>query len=151
MKWDYRLSSACPVCGAFSLAPDGEVSRLLAVCDVLVIKALEMIGKRIIREERARHGQWQAALQPTHLAHTMWQLRDEEVTKALKGAWDVVPALLDQHSGCNDVSAEEVMAMLDDYVHALVITGTAHQIEGLLYCFQEKLDLPVYLKQEAYV
>lgn len=141
----YELPSVCPVCGAYSLAPDDEASRLLAVCDVLVIKALELIGKRIIREERSRFAEWGGA--SPHLAHTKWQLDDREVGKALRGAWDVVPALMDRHAGCCDTPSVGVVEMLDEYVHDLVITGTPHDIHELQYRFRSRLNLPTYLRE----
>jgi hypothetical protein len=47
------LPSECPVCGAYSLAPESSVSTVLAVCDVLVIKALEKMGNYILGHENA--------------------------------------------------------------------------------------------------
>jgi hypothetical protein len=135
--------SPCPVCGAYSLTHDEQASALLAVCDVLVIKALETMGKWIVRTERSRYRVMGS--RPFYLAHTIWQPADDVVTKALKGAWDVVPAMLDTH-GCCDITSLQVTHMLDDYVHDLVITGTEHSIYLLAYRFDDRLGLPVYLK-----
>lgn len=138
------LPSVCPVCGAYSLAPEGEMSALLAVCDVLVVKALEKLGNYIVRAERSRFRAL-GTKSPT-LAHTLWPAEDALVDKALRGAWEVVPALLDVH-GCCDVTSIQVTSMLDDYVHDLAITGTAHTLVGdggLMYRFQSQLGLPVY-------
>jgi hypothetical protein len=132
--------SACPVCGTDSV-PESEVtSSLLAVCDVLVYKALETIGKWIVRADRSRF----AALgqRPFYLAHTLWQPDDAICSKALKGAWDVVPAMLDQH-GCCGITSKAVVTMLDGYVHDLVITGTPHSMNHLVYRFETYLHLPV--------
>jgi hypothetical protein len=134
----------CPVCGAVSLAPETQTSTLLAVCDVLVLKALEAMGKYIVRAERSRHRTLDS--RPYHVAHTVWQPTDAVVDKALKNAWDVVPALLDVH-GCCDVTALQVTRMLDAYVHDLVITGTPHSIAELLYRFDTRLGLPVYARE----
>jgi hypothetical protein len=141
-----NLPSECPVCGAFSLAPEGSSSALLAVADVLVYKALETMGKWIVRADRSRFRTM--GTRPWHIAHTLWQPSDDTVTKALKGAWDVVPALMDGH-GCCDVTSRQVTAMLDSYVHDLVITGTPHDLPQLAYRFTETLGLPVYLKERA--
>lgn len=138
------LPSVCPVCGAYSLAPEGEMSALLAVCDVLVLKALEKMGNYIVRAERSRYRA--LGTRPHYVAHTMWPVPDETVDKALKGAWEVVPALLDVH-GCCDVTSIQVTTMLDKYVHDLAITGTAHSLTGeggLMYRFKSQLGLPVY-------
>lgn len=138
------LPSVCPVCGAYSLAPEGEMSALLAVCDVLVLKALEKMGNYIVRAERSRYRA--LGTRPAFLAHTLWPVPDETVDKALKGAWDVVPALLDVH-GCCDITSVQVTSMLDQYVHDLAVTGTPHSLQGeggLMYRFKSQLGLPVY-------
>lgn len=139
-----RIPSPCPVCGAYSLAPDHDVSTLLTVSNVLVFKALEAMGKYIVRAERARFKL--LGNRPFHEAHTLWQAEDKTVDKALKNAWDVVPALLDVH-GCCGVTSTEVTRMLDDYVHDLVITGTPHTLDELAWRYEAKLGLPVFDKR----
>lgn len=135
-----KVPSACPCCGAFSLAPQHQVTTLLTVSDVLVFKALEAMGKFIVRAERSRFKKLGA--QPFYIAHTLWQAEDHTVDKALKNAWDVVPHILDVH-GCCDVTPVQVTSVLDDYVHDLVVTGTPHTIEELAFRFESKLGLPV--------
>lgn len=131
---------ACPVCGAIS----GEVlalaqpPALLAVCDVLVIRALEVIGKRIVRVERSRYQL--LGTRPAHLAHTLWQPDQRMINKALVHAWDVVPAMLDNH-GCCGVTSGQVTAMLDEYVRDLLLTGRAHSIDDLTYRMETRLGL----------
>lgn len=137
----HKLPSPCPVCGAYSLSPDTQRSSLLAVCDVLVMKALESMGKYIIRAERSRYRTM--GTRPLLIAHTIWPPTDAIVDKALKGAWDVVPALLDMH-GCCGVTSRQITDMLDLYVHDLAITGTAHEIHDLTYRFETQLGLPVF-------
>lgn len=133
---------ACPLCGARSIAPEGASSALLAVCDVLVLKVLETIGKKIIREERSRFRTF--AQRPWHEAHTLWPVRADGVSRSLERAWDVVPALLDTH-GCCGVTSRQVSGMLDEYVRDLVTTGTAHGVQELAYRFSSRLGLEVYL------
>ena len=141
------IPSACPVCGAYSVLHERQTSALLAVCDVLVLKALEAMGKWIVRAERARYRQ--LASRPYFEAHTLWQPDDTVVSKALRGAWDVVPAMLDTH-GCCDVTVRQVTEMLDSYVHDLVITGTRHTMDELAYRFTDRLGLPVYLEEREH-
>lgn len=131
----------CPVCGARALLPEGASSALVAVCDVLVIKALEKIGKWLTRDNRS--GYHVLGGRPWHVAHTIWQPTDATVTKILRGAWDVVPALLDTH-GCCGVTSLQVTQMLDSYVHDLTLTGTEHDFKQLSYRFESRLGLPVY-------
>lgn len=116
-------------------------SALLAVSDVLVVKALESMGKRLVRMDRARFRV--LGDKPFHLAHTIWQADDETVAKAIKGAWDVVPALIENHGGDCEIDPERVALMLNGYVHDLVITGTPHCLPELAYRFRAKLNFEV--------
>lgn len=132
----------CPVCGSYSFSADQQVSSLLAVCDVLVFKALETLGRRLVRVNRAR-----AYILPKgslHRAHIQWTPDDELVTKALKGAWDVVPALLSVY-GTTDLAPETVTEMLDSYVHDLAITATDHTLSELEYRFETRLGLELHV------
>jgi hypothetical protein len=132
--------AACPCCGAYSLTPSSQSSTLLAVCDVLVIHALEKIGRRIVRVDRSRYGQMNG--RPWHAAHTMWRPDEAMISKALLGAWDVVPAMLDEH-GCCNVTAIAITRLLDTYVRDLAITGTGHQLPELRYRFTAHLGISV--------
>ena len=136
-----RIPSPCPCCGAHSLAPNTQTTILVAVADVLVVKALERVGAFIIRGSRSRRDASRGV--PLHLIHTKWRAPDELTAKALRGAWAVVPALLDSHGFC-DVPSEAVTKVLDDYVHDLVLTGTPHVVHGdggLEYRFRTRLGL----------
>jgi len=108
---------------------------LLAVCDVLTIKALESVGKRLVRTDRSRFKVMQG--RPYYLAHTIWTPDDSEVAKSLKGAWDVAKTLIERHSEA--YSATAVTVMLNEYVHDLCITGTPHSVDELAYRFQSRL------------
>lgn len=134
------IPTPCPCCGAHSLAPDADTVTLVAVCDVLVVKALERVGAFLVRGERSRYAASRG--KPMHTIHTIWQAPDDVTEKGLKGAWDVVPALLDSH-GCCGVTSLQVTTMLDDYVHDLVLTGDAHNLSDLEYRFRSRLGMPV--------
>lgn len=110
---------------------------LIAVSDVLVVKTLESMGKRLVRTERSRFRMLGGA--PFHLAHTMWQIEDTEAARALRGAWDVVPLLIGRHCLDCPYDPAEVVAVLDEYVRDLVITGTPHRTEELVYRFDTRL------------
>ena len=129
------------MCGAYSIQQETQTSALLAVCDVLTVKALETMGKWIVRADRSRFRT--LGTRPWYVAHTLWQPDDVVVTKALRGAWDVIPPLLDQY-GCCGVSPLQVTEMLDLYVHDLCITGTEHTLGDLKYRFEDRLGLPVF-------
>ncbi len=100
------------------------MTHLLAVCDVLVLKALETMGKWIVRTDRSRFRIF--GDRPWYIAHTVWQPDDATVDKALKGAWDLVPVVVDD-------DPENIQQVLDQYVHDLVITGTPHTRDELMY------------------
>lgn len=140
------LPTPCPCCGAYSLLPDADSTTLVAVCNVLVVKALERVGAFIIRGERSRYQQSRG--KPLHTIHTMWQAPDAITERGLKGAWDVVPALIEVH-GCCNITSLQVTSLLDDYVHDLVLTGTEHTLDELEYRFRARLGLPVGRHMEA--
>jgi hypothetical protein len=123
-----------------SLLPQTQTQTLVAVSDVLVVKALERVGAFLIRGARERYTQSRGIA--LHTLHTLWRAPDEITERALRGAWDVVPAMLDVH-GCCGVTGAEVTDVLDDYVHDLVLTGTLHLLPELEYRFGTRLGLPV--------
>lgn len=124
----------CPCCAA-PLEPMSRAT-VLAVCDVLVLKALEALGKRIVRAERARFEM--RGLTPWHEVHTLWRVKEPIVEKVLRGAWDAVPPLLAAHDG-GALDADEVLAMLDEYIRDLAITGTKHSLPELAYRFETRV------------
>lgn len=117
---------------------------LLAVVDVLVMKALEKMGNYIIRAERSRYHAM-AGL-PAYVAHAKWPATDAIIDKALKGAWDVVPYVLDTHGSNFRINPELVTKTLDNYVHDLGVTGSLHDLHELAYRMRAYLGLPVYIQ-----
>lgn len=138
--------SACPVCGAYGGATLSRAPALLAVCDVLVVRALEAVGKRIIRADRSRFNR--KGNKPWHQAHTMWRPDPSMVDRGLAGSWDVIPAMLDNH-GCCGVTSRQVQQMIDSYVRDLLVTGTPHRLTELRYRFETFLGLCV-MEPEPY-
>lgn len=108
---------------------DVDATALVAVVDVLVIKALEAVGKRIVRADRARFNALKG--RPFHEAHVLWPTDIVTVSKATKGAWDVVPALLDNH-GCPGVESGRVVTLLDAYVTQVATHGVPHRLGRLV-------------------
>jgi hypothetical protein len=137
-----ELPSPCPVCGAYSLAPQERHTTLLAVCDVLTLKALEVLGKFIVRDNGARYAILREAGLPFAEAHTLWPAPDNLVDRALRGRWDVIVPIVTTLHGCEGLDPEEVVCACDEYVHDLAITGTPHHIEELAYRFTSRLGLP---------
>lgn len=105
-----------------------DATALVAVVDVLVVKALEAVGKRIVRADRARFNALKG--RPFHEAHVLWPTDIVTVGKATKGAWDVVPALLDNH-GCPGVESGRVVTLLDAYVSQVATHGVPHRLDRL--------------------
>lgn len=108
---------------------DVDATALVAVVDVLVVKALEAVGKRIVRADRARFNALKG--RPFHEAHVLWPTDIITVSKATKGAWDVVPALLDNH-GCPGVESGRVVTLLDAYVSQVATHGAPHRLDRLV-------------------
>lgn len=106
-----------------------DATALVAVVDVLVVKALEAVGKRIVRADRARFNALKG--RPFHEAHVLWPTDIVTVSKATKGAWDVVPALLDNH-GCPGVESGRVVTLLDAYVSQVATHGVPHRLDRLV-------------------
>lgn len=119
----------CPLCGATSVAPvPSKYSMLLAVADVLVLKTLEALGRKIVREQRGRFADLGA--RPFHIAHTIWRPGIKMLDRTLDGAWEVVPALLDTYDGCGATS-DQIASMLSGYVITLVQLKQEHDSELL--------------------
>ena len=108
---------------------DVDATALVAVVDVLVVKALEAVGKRIVRADRARFNALKG--RPFHEAHVLWPTDIITVSKATKGAWDVVPALLDNH-GCPGVESGRAVTLLDAYVSQVATHGVPHRLDRLV-------------------
>ncbi len=142
------IPTTCPACGAYSLTAADETSRLLLVCDVLVVKALERVGNRIVRSQRSRFRELENFRLPLHEAHTLWPAPQDMACKALAGSWDVIPALLSQHNAMVvGVDPQRVIAVLDDYVHALVENGQGHDVVELACVLRSRLALAVPVAQ----
>lgn len=132
-------TSPCVCCGAYPGSSLAESSAaLFAVADVLVLRALETVGKRIVRAERRRFAQFGS--RPFHEAHTVWRPDEDTVCKTLRGAWEIIPALLHNHH-IPHTTARQVTEMLDLYVRDLLITGTRHTHDDLRYRFATQLGI----------
>lgn len=99
-------------------------SPLVAACDALVLKALESVGKRLVRSDRARYRV--LGTRPFHEAHCLWPAPRPLVDKALRSAWDVVPSLC---SHAHDIP--NLTSVLDMYVKAVVDSQKPHDCNDL--------------------
>lgn len=108
-----------------------DVDRgLTAAADALVLRALELIGKRLVRVDRSRFGRMGDLA--FFEAHLLWQPDSEMLDKALAGAWDVLPRLIQDHAH-PDVNPYEVRLALDRYVRDLIRTKREHTSDELRY------------------
>ena len=82
-----------------------------------------------MRADRARFNALKG--RPFHEAHVLWPTDTITVSKATKGAWDVVPALLDNH-GCPGVESGRVVTLLDAYVTQVATHGVPHRLDRLV-------------------
>ena len=103
---------------------------LVAACDVLTLRCLEVVGKRTVRSQRSRYGQMQG--KPWHVAHTLWQPEPEVVEKALSDAWVMLPDLLDRW-GCLSWDTAQLALVLDRYVRDVCHAMRPHDPDDLAY------------------
>lgn len=107
----------------------GDQRAMLAICDALVLKALETLGKRIVRQDRSRYRN----VQDRNFieAYSQWPVHPVTLEKSLTGAWDLLPILLQHHvPEKGDIQALEVF--LDRYVRETVLKNKKHSL-GRLY------------------
>jgi hypothetical protein len=95
-----------------------------------VMRALELIGKRVARDGRSRFGAMQKSGKGWHEAHTIWRPEQAHVDAALSGAWTVLPRLVAEH-GCCAIVEPELTHLLDSYVREVVFSGRVHSFEDL--------------------
>lgn len=104
---------------------------LLAIADVLVFKALETLGKRLVKRDRSRFRY--LGYRPMYEAHTIWDADERDLKRSLSSSWDILPILLRNHEGCCRVEADDISDVLDDYVIDLCKSKTPHSIESLSF------------------
>ena len=109
---------------------EADLRALAAACDMAVLRALELVGKRVARVERARYGAMQKSGRGWHEAHTIWRPERSMVDAALAGAWSILPRLASDH-GCCGLADPALVLLLDGYVRELVASGRPHQFEDL--------------------
>jgi hypothetical protein len=151
---------ACPCCGTVR---DVTVDPLVAACDVLVLRALEVVGKRVCRapdvgkdgspggmvngrqlrrdEGRMRMTRMLSEGRPFHEAHLLWRVDRRSLDKALEHAWDAVPLLFDEY-GCCGATPQQIAIILDRYVRDLVTAQQGHSVSELRYRFAAYLGVP---------
>lgn len=107
-----------------------DLRVLAAACDLAVLRALELVGKRVAREHRSRFGALNRSGLAWHEAHTLWRPDAAQVDAALAGAWSVLPRLTTDH-GCCTVVEPALRVALDGYVRDLVFSQRPHRFSDL--------------------
>jgi hypothetical protein len=144
------VSVACR-CGLRVAVPSELVAAesVVAACDVLVLRALELVGKRIGRgadvgkgftqgralrrdEGRYRYRRMMEEGRAWHEAHLLWRPDAITIDRGLEHAWDAVPVVLAEH-GCCGATPGQLTLILDRYVRDLLLTGTGHAVVELRY------------------
>lgn len=104
---------------------------LLPVCDALTLEALRRVGQWILRHDRSRVKAWRGRPSWEAYLHPEWGVGDEVIGKALRHAWALIPVMLARWEDLACLDEEELMNLLDSYVHDLVVTRSVHTVEGL--------------------
>jgi hypothetical protein len=95
-----------------------------------VLRALELVGKRVARDGRSRYGAMKRSGRGWHEAHTVWRPEPHHVEAALAGAWSVLPRLTAEH-GCCSLVEPDLKELLDGYVRDVLASGRQHDFEEL--------------------
>ena len=120
-------ATVCQCCGSEST---DESAAIVAACDVLVLRALELIGKRIVRLDRSRFARM--GDRPFHEAHLLWQPDEKAINQALSDAWQSVEVVCFEH-GCCGVTPRQLTLVLDRYVRDLCVAMQGHSTTELRY------------------
>lgn len=135
------LAAPCAFCGAYSLPGFAAHSALFALSDLLVLKALEVVGKRIVRVSRTRYNLREG--RPWHESHALWRPDGPMMDKGLENAWDLVPVLIDSQGLSATVAPTVVVNMLDRYTRDLLMAGQPHSVRLLRARFEKVLGITI--------
>lgn len=106
---------------------------------MLVLRALELLGKRIVT--RPRRSRWAQTGLPWFQAHILWQADPTQIDAALTDAWTAIPLVVDAH-GPAGVTVDELAAVLNRYVRDLVQMRMGHDVADLRYRLSAYLGVP---------
>jgi len=108
-----------------------DMRVLAAACDIAVIRALELVGKRVARTNGHYFGTLKASGKGYHEAHEVFpQEANLALDAALAGAWATLPRLVADH-GCCAIADHALAATLDTYVREIVRSAQPHEFEVL--------------------
>lgn len=124
-----RAPAPCPMCdGHGAVSEDTDTyDPLLAAAHVLVLRAMERAGRRLLT--RQLRGQLRDV--PAHLLHTRIPAAHTDLDRLMAGAWDAVPSLVDEWGGPCGSPAAGVVRVLDRYCRDLLVAGHPHEVRNL--------------------
>ncbi|ROP33482.1 hypothetical protein [Couchioplanes caeruleus] len=103
-------------------ASAARVEPVVAACEALVLKALELAGKRILGRQRYQHRDL-----PSWEYHTVRPQPADAVPRLLSGAFATVPTVAPRLG----VDAEALTVHLSAYVGGLLVSGARHDPDTL--------------------
>lgn len=107
-------------------ATPAQTAALEVGADILVRRAMELAGKRLLTRQALAKGNCQMI--PAHLLHTQLKVLDNtHATALLSGAFEYVPAIADRAA----VDPAALTTLLDIYCRELLLRGVAHDPEAL--------------------
>lgn len=111
-------TAVCPTCGHM------EVEALVAACDVLVRRALELVGKRTMTGKMRRpKPDWGTVF----LYH---EIDPAKLERSLLDAWELIPHVVVAH-GCCGIRADDLALVLTAYVLDMIVAQVPHTTEEL--------------------
>ena len=106
------------------LSADG----LVAACDGIVYRALEIGGRRLHNKASRKDGGTVIDCGEPTTFHTRFDVSSfSNVHELLTGAWDRVPEIADRYG----VAADDLLLNLDSYARGLLVNGQPHDVEAL--------------------
>jgi len=114
---------------------DLHAQVLVAASDMLVLRALELIGKRIVRDERSRFQTLQRSGRPFFEAYQIWTPAPTQIDAALATAWHNCDRVVAFY-GYWDYTETHLRDVLDNYVRWLVKSGQPHNRHTLTLALQ---------------
>lgn len=105
-----RTPMACDCCA---------VDPVALACEMLVLRALEVLGKRLVREAGHKHRWQDRGDAPWYALHTVWETSARDIDGALRGAWEMVDEV-QMRWGSRDRYDPLLASKLDRYTRRLV-------------------------------
>lgn len=112
---------------------------MFAICDALVLRVLEITGRRIASHDRSRFKALATQDEQLSAAHVHWPLSKEQAVKHLNTAWDSLPVLMNEYNP--QLASENVATVLQRYTVDLLTTGTRHSSDQLKTALMRLIEL----------